>query len=178
MSVAVYSDSNGKPGTKLVDLVSPGEFAAGHSFFEAPPGTNLEASTSYVMVWSYLGIFPWHRLQKTSSNNEDSGALTGASIANAFYRGADVGSLSEDSGGNALEISVYTETNTETVVYIMEPPAPAAAPLRTGRDRRRRRHPQVLRPAVRKLPHVRRRRPPGGDHRLVGHPDGGDVRCE
>ena len=122
VSVAVYSDSNGKPGTKLVDLVSPGEFAAGHSFFEAPPGTNLEASTSYVMVWSYLGIFPWHRLQKTSINSEDSGALTGASIANAFYRGADVGSLSEDSGGNALEIAVYTEVNTETVVYIMEPP--------------------------------------------------------
>ena len=122
VSVAVYSDSNGQPGTKLVDLVSPGEFAAGHSFFEAPPGTNLEASTSYVMVWSYLGIVPWHRLQKTSSDNEDSGALTGASIANAFYRGAAVGSLSEHSGGDALEIAVYGEVNTETVVYIMEPP--------------------------------------------------------
>ena len=124
VSVAVYSDSNGQPGTKLVDLVSPGEFAAGHSFFEAPPGTNLEASTSYVMVWSYLGIFPWHRLQKTSSNSEDSGALANFSIANAFYRGADLDSLSEDSGGNALEIAVYGEVNTETVVYIMEPPPP------------------------------------------------------
>ena len=128
VSVAVHANSNGQPGTKLVDLVSPGEFAAGHSFFEAPPGTNLEASTSYVMVWSYLGIVPWHRLQKTSSNNQDSGALTGASIANAFYRGADVGSLSKDSGGNALEIAVYTETNTETVVYIMEPPPPPPPP--------------------------------------------------
>ena len=128
VSVAVYSDSNGQPGTKLVDLVSPGEFAAGHSFFEAPPGTNLEASTSYVMVWSYLGIFPWHRLQKTSSNSEDSGALANFSIANAFYRGADLDSLSEDSGGNALEIAVYGEVNTETVVYIMEPPPPPPPP--------------------------------------------------
>ena len=166
MSVAVYSDSNGQPGTKLVDLVSPTEFAAGHSFFEAPPGTNLEASTSYVMVWSYLSIFPWHRLQKTSSNNEDSGGLTGASVANAFYRGADVGSLSEDLSGNALEIAVYTEVNTETVVYILEPPPPPPPPpfvpgvtgggpghFGGGAILR------CLRPAGRKLPHVRRRRP-------------------
>ena len=174
VSVAVYSDSNGQPGTKLVDLVSPGEFAAGHSFFEAPPGTNLEASTSYVMVWSYLGIFPWHRLQKTSANLEDGGALANFSIANAFYRGADLDSLSEHSGGDALEIAVYGEVNTETVVYIMEPPpAAAAAPLHTGRERRRRRHPQVLRPAGRKLPQVHVRRCPGAAHRLVGHPDGG-----
>ena len=131
VSVAVHTDSGGKPGTKLVDLVSPTEYAAGHSFFEAPPGTNLEASTSYVLVWSYLGG-TWHRLQRTSSNNEDSGALTGASIANAFYRGADLGSLSEDSGGDALEIAVYTEVNTETVVYIMEPPEVPFVPGVTG----------------------------------------------
>ena len=130
-SVSVHADSNGKPGTKLVDLVSPTEYAAGHSFFEAPPGTNLEASTSYVLVWRYLGG-TWHRLQKTASNNEDSGALTGTSIANAFYRGADLDSLSEDSGGNALEIAVYTEVNTETVVYIMEPPEPPEVPFVPG----------------------------------------------
>ena len=33
VSVAVHADSNGKPGEKLFDLVSPTEFAAGHSFF-------------------------------------------------------------------------------------------------------------------------------------------------
>ena len=177
VSVAVHADLYGKPGTKLVDLVSPTEYAAGHSFFEAPPGTNLEASTSYVLVWSYLGG-TWHRLQKTASNNEDSGAQEGSSIADAFRRGADLDNLSVDSPGNALELAVYTEVNTETVVYIMEPPkVPFVRALRTGRERRRpgpfrrRRHPQVLRPAGRKLPHVRRR--PGGDHRLVGHPYGG-----
>ena len=127
VSVAVYSDSNGKPGTKLVDLVSPTEYAAGHSFFEAPPGTYLRKGTSYVMVWSHLGGTV-HRLRKTSSNNEDSGALVAFSIANAFYRGADVGSLSEHSGGNALEIAAYGEINRETVVYIMEPPPPPPPP--------------------------------------------------
>ena len=53
VSVAVHADSSGKPGAKLFDLVSPTEFAAGHSFFEAPPGTVLAPNTSYVLVWSY-----------------------------------------------------------------------------------------------------------------------------
>ena len=89
VSVAVHADSSGKPGAKLFDLVSPTEFAAGHSFFEAPPGTVLAPNTSYVLVWSYLRG-TWHRLQKTSSNGEDSGARTGASIANGLNRGADL----------------------------------------------------------------------------------------
>ena len=108
VSVAVHADSSGKPGAKLFDLVSPTEFAAGHSFFEAPPGAVLAPNTSYVLVWRY-NRGTWHRLQKTSSNSEDSGAQEGSSIADAFYRGADLGSLSEDSGGNALEFAVYTE---------------------------------------------------------------------
>ena len=111
VSVAVHADLNGKPGEKLFDLVSPGEFAAGHSFFEAPPGTNLAPNTSYVLVWRY-NRGTWHRLQKTSSNGEDSGALTDTSIANAFRLGGDVTNLSEDSGGNSLEIAVYTEVQT------------------------------------------------------------------
>ena len=106
VSVAVRADSSGKPGAKLFDLVSPTEYGAGHSFFEAPPGTTLEASTSYVMVWSHLGGTV-HRMRKTSSNSEDSGALTGFSMANAFYQGADLDSLAEDSNSDVLEIAVY-----------------------------------------------------------------------
>ena len=128
MSVAVHANSNGQPGAKLVDLVSPTEYAAGHSFFEAPPGTYLRGSTSYVLVWSHLGGTV-HRLRKTASNGEDAGALIAFSIANAFYRGAAVGSLSEHSGGDALEIAVYGEINRKTVVYIMEPPPAALRPL-------------------------------------------------
>ena len=86
VSVAVHADSNGKPGAKLFDLVSPTEFAAGHSFFEAPPGKTLDASTSYVMVWRHLGGAE-HRLHRTLGDGEDSGKLTGFSIANVFYRG-------------------------------------------------------------------------------------------
>ncbi|WP_420443208.1 choice-of-anchor R domain-containing protein [Candidatus Poriferisodalis sp.] len=106
VSVAVHADSGGKPGAKLFDLLSPSELAAGHSFFEAPPGTALDPGTSYVLVWSYNGG-TWHRLQRTSGDSADSGALTGFSIANAFYRGAGLDSLSVDSNGFALEIAVY-----------------------------------------------------------------------
>ena len=111
VSVAVYSaDANGRPDAKLFDLVSPDEFGAGHSFFEAPPGTDLARSTSYVMVWRYVSGTT-HRLQRTNIYSEDSGAATGSSIADAYYRGAGLGFLSKDSGGNSVEIAVYTETN-------------------------------------------------------------------
>ena len=108
VSVAVHADASGEPGEKLFDLVSPTEYGAGHSFFEAPPGTYLDPSTSYVLVWRY-NSGAQHRLRKTSSNGEDSGARSGANVEDAFYQGADLGSLSEDSGGNALEFAVYTE---------------------------------------------------------------------
>ena len=108
VSVAVHADSGGQPGDKLFDLVSPTNYAAGHSFFEAPAGTYLDPSTGYVLVWTY-NQGAWHRLRRTSSNGEDAGALTGASAADAYYLGADLGSLAVHSGGNALEFAVYTE---------------------------------------------------------------------
>ena len=122
VSVAIHANSNGQPGAKLVDLVSPTEYAAGHSFFEAPTGTHLRKDTSYVLVWSHLGGTV-HRLRKTGSNGEDPDGHITASIADVFYRGADLDNLSANSS-NALEIAVYTESNTETVVYITPPPQP------------------------------------------------------
>ena len=109
VSVAVHADSSGKPGAKLFDLLSPTEYAAGHSFFEAPPGTTLEARTSYVMVWSHLGGTV-HRMRKTGSNSEDSGALTGSSMANTFYQGADLDNMAADPGSDVLEIAVYSRS--------------------------------------------------------------------
>ena len=110
VSVSVYTDSGGKPGERLFDLVSPTEFAPGHSFFEAPPGTYLQPDTSYVLVWRHTGG-TGHRLQRTASNSEDAGARSGASIADAFYSGSSLTSLSE--GGHALEIAVYTEVGAQ-----------------------------------------------------------------
>ena len=120
VSVAVHADSGGKPGAKLFDLVSPTEFAPGHSFFEAPRGTTLEPNTSYVLVWRHNGG-TWHRLQRTTSDGEDTGKLTGSGIADAYYRGANVSSLSVDSGGHSLQIAVYTNNNATGRPVILSP---------------------------------------------------------
>ena len=127
VSVSIHADSNGQPGAKLVDLVSPTEYAAGHSFFEAPPGTHLRGSTSYVLVWRHLGGAA-HRLRKTSSDSEDVPVQANFSIANVYYRGADLDNLSANSS-NALAIAAYGEINQESnVEFIMEPPPPPPPP--------------------------------------------------
>ena len=108
VSVAVHADSNGLAGDKLFDLVSPDEYAADAlSFFEAPPGTTLEGSTPYVLVWSYLSG-THHRLHQTTSNSEDSGELTGFSIADVFHRGASLTGTQTQSS-NTLQMAVYGE---------------------------------------------------------------------
>ena len=104
VSVAVHADSNGQPGGKLFDLVSPGQYRNGPMFFEAPPDAWLAPGTSYVMVWSHLSGTT-HSLVRTASNNEDSGKLTGFSIANNFHHGADLDNLSSSS--DSLKIVVY-----------------------------------------------------------------------
>ena len=109
VSVAVHADSGGLPGAKLFDLVNPDEYGTGHHFFEAPPGKNLEPNTSYVMVWSHVSGTN-HRLQKTASDGEDSPVRRDSSIADAFYHGADLSSLSVSGAGSALAIAVYTDT--------------------------------------------------------------------
>ena len=109
--VSVYTDANGKPGTKRFDLVSPTEFAAGHSFFEAPPGTYLKPNTSYVLVWEHIGGTD-HRLLRTAISSEDSGAARGASIADGYYVGSSLTylqSFQSTQRSNALAIAVYTE---------------------------------------------------------------------
>ena len=113
VSVAVHADSGGKPGAKLFDLLSPGEFAPGHSFFEAPRGTTLEGSTSYVMVWRHKSS-TWHRLHRTKSDGEDSGSAPMFWVSDSYYQGADLENLTEDSGSNALQIAVYGKVRNAT----------------------------------------------------------------
>ncbi len=110
VSVSVHADSGGEPGAKLFDLFSPADLGAGHSFFEAPPNTHLAPDTSYVMVWRHVSGTA-HRLERTTSNSEDTGAAPDASIADVLYRGASLSSLDANSGGNSLSLAVYVEVN-------------------------------------------------------------------
>ena len=120
VSVSVHASSGGKPGRKLFELVSPGEYATGHVFFEAPPDTHLAPTTPVVLVWRHLRG-TWHRLHRTTDDNEDSGRATQSRIANSYFLGADVNNLTEDSNSNALQIAVYTEANTEFPFAIVVP---------------------------------------------------------
>ena len=109
MSVAVHTDSGGKPGDKLFNLVSPDQYAAGElAFFEAPTGTYLDPDTSYVMVWTKLNGED-HRLDRTASDDEESLGLKGFSLADAFYRGSSLSSLTASASSHALKIAVYGE---------------------------------------------------------------------
>ena len=108
VSVSVHEDASGLPGAKLFDLVSPTEYGPGHSFFEAPPRTRLGRNTDYVLVWRHLGGTE-HRLMRTAENGVDAGAAAGSGIANEFYAGSDLNSLTVDSAGDALEFAVYTD---------------------------------------------------------------------
>ena len=112
VSVAVYADSNGQPGDKLFDLVSPDQYAAGElAFFEAPPGTYLDPDTSYVMVWTKLSGED-HRLDRSSEDehDDDPRRLEGFSLANAFYRGGSLSSLTVSANpSHVLKIAVYGE---------------------------------------------------------------------
>ena len=129
VSVTVYAaDSDGKPGRKLFDLVSPGEYAAGHVFFEAPPGTHLAPTTPVVLVWRHLRG-TWHRLHRTTDDGEDSGKATGTNIADSYFLGADVNNLTEDSNSNALQFAVYTEANTEAPFAIVVPEPETEGPF-------------------------------------------------
>ena len=103
----MHAFKNGVIGDKLFDLVNPRKFEPGLSFFEAPQEAFLERDRTYAVVWSYLFGNPGTRLQQTSSDDEDSGAQSGFSIANALHVGANSGSLTEDADGNALEIALY-----------------------------------------------------------------------
>ncbi|WP_419553219.1 choice-of-anchor R domain-containing protein [Candidatus Poriferisodalis sp.] len=112
VSVAVHAaKSDGKPGVKLFDLVSPGHYAAGElAFFEAPPGTRLDPDTSYVMVWTKLNGED-HRLWRTLSDDEedDPRRLNGFAVADVFYRGSSLTSLTASASSHVLEIAVYGE---------------------------------------------------------------------
>ena len=116
VSVAVYIYEGGSTAVKLFDLVSPGEFIPGHSFFEAPPGAVLLPNTTYLVEWSYVKG-SWHRLQRTSSNDEDSGAQQGFKIHNTLLVG-DSGSASEHSDRDALEMAVYGEPVSESTLMV------------------------------------------------------------
>ena len=165
VSVAVHAaDSDGKPGRKLFDLVSPGEYAAGHVFFEAPPDTHLAPTTPVVLVWAPppRNVAPVASYHRRPHGHQHRGLVLPGRRREQPDRGLE-----------QQRVTVRSVHRGQHGVPLRDrrPGAGDGGPLRALHVRRRL-HRHVLRPAGRTLPHVRQLRR-GRPHPFVGHPDGG-----
>ena len=101
ISVRIYSTrSNRRPRDLLYVLVNPSTFTHNAvNTFTAPAGATLSANTTYAVVASGAGGTgdPGVRIDRTRSDDEDSGAAAGWSIGDSRYYYAGSGSWVEDS---------------------------------------------------------------------------------
>ena len=108
--VVIYSaTSGGAPGNSVHVLTNPGTVAVGINTFTAPANAALAKETDYFVLFaSETGANDGYQLHQTSSDNEDTGAATGWSIANTLrHRTSDGGSW--QSHNDSLKIAVKVE---------------------------------------------------------------------
>ena len=81
ITVSIYSESSGDPGTVVHTLTTPASISAAVTTFTAPSGTTLAAGTTYYVVISTTssGI----SLSRTDATAEDTGGVSGWSIADS-----------------------------------------------------------------------------------------------
>ena len=81
ITVSIYSESSGDPGTVVHTLTTPASISAAVTTFTAPSGATLAASTTYYVVISTTssGI----SLSRTDATAEDTGGASGWSIADS-----------------------------------------------------------------------------------------------
>ena len=79
LTVSLYTESSGNPGTKLFDFVNPGSIANGKNTFTAPENRTLAANTTYLVV--VANGTNTGGVGTTRSDAEDSGGADGWSIA-------------------------------------------------------------------------------------------------
>ena len=83
ITVSIYSESSGDPGTVVHTLTTPASISAAVTTFTAPSGTTLAAGTTYYVVISTTssGI----SLSRTEATAEDTGGASGWSIADSRH---------------------------------------------------------------------------------------------
>ena len=79
ITVSIYSESSGDPGTLVHTLTTPGSLSDPVTTFTAPSGTTLAASTTYYVVASTASTL--FLLSRTEATAEDTGGASGWSIA-------------------------------------------------------------------------------------------------
>ena len=81
ITVSIYSESSGHPGTVVHTLTTPASISAAVTTFTAPSGATLAASTTYYVVISTTGS--GISLSRTDATAEDTGGVSGWSIADS-----------------------------------------------------------------------------------------------
>ena len=81
ITVSIYSESSGNPGTVVHTLTTPASISTPVTTFTAPSGTTLAASTTYYVVISTTGS--GINLSRTNATAEDTGGVSGWSIADS-----------------------------------------------------------------------------------------------
>ena len=81
ITVSIYSESSGDPGTVVHTLTTPASISTPVTTFTAPSGTTLAASTTYYVVISTTGS--GINLSRTDATAEDTGGVSGWSIADS-----------------------------------------------------------------------------------------------
>ncbi len=81
LTAELWSASGGNPSMKVADLTTPSSLSGGIATYTAPSSTTLTASTAYFVVLYSPSAGFGDRPSTTTSDNEDSGAATGWSIA-------------------------------------------------------------------------------------------------
>ena len=79
ITVSIYSESSGDPGTLVHTLTTPGSLSDPVTTFTAPSGATLAASTTYYVVASTASTL--FLLSRTEATAEDTGGASGWSIA-------------------------------------------------------------------------------------------------
>ena len=89
ITVSIYSESSGDPGTLVHTLTTPASIATPVTTFTAPSGTTLAANTTYYVVISTTGS--GINLSRTNAAAEDTGGASGWSIADdrRFFGGGN-----------------------------------------------------------------------------------------
>ena len=92
ITVSIYSESSGDPGTVVHTLTTPASISTPVTTFTAPSGTTLAAGTTYYVVISTTGS--GITLGRTNATAEDTGGASGWSIADSrrFFEEAALGS--------------------------------------------------------------------------------------
>ena len=108
-TVSIRESDSGNPGIITGNLTKPASLATGLNTFTADgAGIDLSPQTDYFVVVDSTASTANTKLQYTTSNNEDSGAADGWSLADGFkYRNWNSGQSAWSVGGShAMHVSI------------------------------------------------------------------------